>query len=126
MLGINGDNGSNEEVEVMVRMARAHRTYHADEAELKKSNINDSFTFEYDEDTKRVRPVGAEVEKIMDRAGHGWREWSKEEIRKHVLESSDVLTSDKQILDTWIDNLYLSAQPPTEKLPAVSNHYTST
>jgi site-specific DNA-cytosine methylase len=123
MLGITGDNGSNEEVEVMGRMARAHRTYHADEAELKKSNINDSFTFEYDEDTKRVRPVGAEVEKIMDRAGHGWREWSKEEIRKHVLESSDVLTSDKQILDTWIDNLYLSAQPPTEKLPAVSNHY---
>ena len=37
--------------------------------------------------------------------------------------SSDVLTDDKQILDRWIDNLYLSAQRPTEKLPAVSNHY---
>ena len=40
-----------------------------------------------------------------------------------MLKSLDVLTSDKQILDTWIENLYLSAQPPTEKLPAVSNHY---
>ena len=95
MLGISGENGSNEEVEVMGRMARAHRAYHADEAELKKSSLNDSFTFEYDEETKRVRPVGAETEKIKDRAGHGWREWSKEEIRRHVLESSDVLTSDK-------------------------------
>ena len=123
MLGIGAENGSNEEVEVMGRMARAHRAYHADEAELKKSSLNDSFTFEYDEETKRVRPVGAEMEKIKDRAGRGWRELSKDEIRRHVLESSDVLTSDKQILDTWIDNLYLSAQPPTEKLPAVFNHY---
>ena len=40
-----------------------------------------------------------------------------------MLESSNVLRSDKQILHTWIDNLYLYAQPPTEKLPAVSNHY---
>jgi hypothetical protein len=64
------------------------------------------------------------MEKVpSDRAGHGWRKWTREEIIEHIMDSSDVLTDRKYISKEWIDALFKSAQPPTDKLPAVKNHY---
>jgi hypothetical protein len=39
------------------------------------------------------------------------------------MDDSDVLTDRKYISKEWIDALFKSVQPPTDKLPAVKNHY---
>jgi hypothetical protein len=71
-----------------------------------------------------VRPVDGITDKMdRDRAGRGWKAWTRADIKVHVIEQSSILEGDKYILESWIDNLYRSSQPPTAQLPAVKNHY---
>jgi hypothetical protein len=51
----------------------------------KATAAGDSFTSEYDENTKAVKPVDSGMEKVAkDRAGHGWRKWTREELMAHI------------------------------------------
>jgi hypothetical protein len=123
LLGIDTSNEKREERKLMKRMATAHHKYYSDAAE-KAAPSGDSYTFEYDEDKKQLKPVDKGMEQVpSDRAGHGWRKWTREEIIEHIMNDSDVLTDRKYISKEWIDALFKSAQPPTDKLPAVKNHY---
>ena len=123
MIGVNKYATGADEVKLMHRMAKSNRRLYCDEAEL-RGRPDDSFTFEYDDKTKTVRPVDGTSDKInQDRAGFGWKSWTKDEIKEHVIKQSSILSSDKYLLQSWIDNLYKSSQPPTAKLPAVKNHY---
>ena len=64
------------------------------------------------------------MEKVAkDRAGHGWRKWTREELIAHIIDSSELLVDDRYISKEWVDSLLQTAQPPTDKLPAVKNHY---
>ena len=64
------------------------------------------FTFEYDEDTKAVKPVDSGMEKVAkDRAGHGWRKWTREELIAHIIDSSELLVDDEYISKEWVDSL---------------------
>jgi hypothetical protein len=54
---------------------------------------------------------------------HGWRKWTREELIAHIIDSSELLVDDKYISKEWVDSLLQTAQPPTDKLPAVKNHY---
>ena len=123
MLGISEKSDRQHERELMARMAKAHRRFYGDSSE-KATAAGDSFTFEYDEDTKAVKPVDSGMEKVAkDRAGHGWRKWTREELIAHIIDSSELLVDDRYISKEWVDSLLQTAQPPTDKLPAVKNHY---
>jgi hypothetical protein len=77
-----------------------------------------------DADSKLVKPVDQGFEKVAkDRAGHGWRKWTRKELVDHIVSSSELLTDERYISEEWIDSLLKTAQPPTDKLPAVTNHY---
>jgi hypothetical protein len=104
-------------------MALANNRLYCDDAVV-RGRADDTFTFEYDDKTQTVRPVDGVTDKMgKDRAGHGWKSWTRAEIKEHVIKQSSILDDDKHILDSWIDNLYRSSQPPTAQLPAVKNHY---
>ena len=58
-----------------------------------------------------------------DTAGTGWVRATKEEIRAHIIAQSDCMTDGKGIPDRFIDAYHKASQPPTEHLPAITNHY---
>jgi hypothetical protein len=78
LLGIDTSNEKREERKLMKRMATAHHKHYSGAAE-KAAPPGDSYTFEYDEDKKQLKPVDKGMEQVpSDRAGHGWRKWTRE------------------------------------------------
>ena len=58
-----------------------------------------------------------------DTAGTGWVKATKEQIKMHVIAKSDCMEDGRYIPDRFIDAYHNASQPPTEHLPAITNHY---
>jgi hypothetical protein len=48
---------------------------------------------------------------------------TKEQIKMHVIAKSDCMTDGRYIPDRFIDAYHNASQPPTDHLPAITNHY---
>jgi hypothetical protein len=58
-----------------------------------------------------------------DTAGTGWVKATKEQIKMHVIAKSDCMEDGRYVPDRFIDAYHNASQPPTEHLPAITNHY---
>jgi len=89
-----------------------------------EEDLSNTIQFEVSEDGSKVKPVSDLNAKSQgDRAGTGWVQATRAEIKAHLIAKSDCMTNGQYLNDELISALHKSSQPPTEQLPAVTNHY---